>query len=280
MSENIHVKLQFKNDYRRFIINKQTKFSELKERIVSVLGISPDFSIKYLDEESEWITMSSDVELETGLLLAEKIFRLVIELNSSLVDQIPTTSTTTSSEVKQEATTESVDDDFEGKRWRRKGKWNRNCQDKNDQEDEGEGEKCGRGGYRRNKENKWRKYQKCGRGGKGRGGKWWKNAMEGDNSSEEDDTLSLDQVKQLIGSLTDELSLMIEKKKAMKAEVGISKNSIRTARANPDADKEEILKLRSSIVEQRMKSRTLLFQIRSTKTRISKLRDIALTKTQ
>jgi len=80
---NIHVKLQFNEEFRRFFIpqtNPPIKFVDLESKIKSLLRITEnDISIKYKDEENEWITISSDVELETGIMIAGngQIFRLL-----------------------------------------------------------------------------------------------------------------------------------------------------------------------------------------------------------
>jgi len=75
---NVHVKLQFGSEYRRFFIQSDSKFSQLKEKIITILNLKEDFTIRYLDEEKEWITIGSDVELETGFVLVDKIFRIQV----------------------------------------------------------------------------------------------------------------------------------------------------------------------------------------------------------
>jgi len=255
MTQNLHVKLQFQNEFRRFVISKNTKFTGLKEQIQSILGVTSDFTIKYLDDENEWISISSDVELETGLLLSEKIFRLTIEIPSpspqissdSVTPQIPS-STSQKDGTEIDGDDEDNDDACRGRRkhWKKKN----GCK-------------------------KWKKHGKMGK----RGGWNRMHAMEADNSSDEDDTLPVDQIKQLISSLSEELTLLIENKKAMKGDVAAVRTKIREMRSKPDVSKEEILKLRGEAMEKKTKLRTLFFQIRNTRSRISKLREIALTKT-
>jgi len=86
-SENIHVKLQVENNFRRFFVSQKIKFSELKNKISTLLDLKTDFLVKYLDEENEWITITSDMELETGLTLYKDIFRILIELKEYSVTQ-------------------------------------------------------------------------------------------------------------------------------------------------------------------------------------------------
>jgi len=74
----INVKLQVASELRRFSIESKINFIQLKEKVKSILGIDQDFSIQYLDEEKEWITITSDPELNTGISLIDKIFRLQV----------------------------------------------------------------------------------------------------------------------------------------------------------------------------------------------------------
>jgi uncharacterized spore protein YtfJ len=85
---HIHVKLQYNDEFRRFFIPNNVsslKYTDLDAKIKSLLHITgekeEEIVLKYKDEEDEWITISSDVELETGLLIAGNgIFRLLCEL--------------------------------------------------------------------------------------------------------------------------------------------------------------------------------------------------------
>jgi len=77
--QKIHVKLQHNNEFRRFIIEPQFKFNELHEKISTLLHLTTPFSIRYLDEESEWITIETDNELLTGIELSPALLRLKIE---------------------------------------------------------------------------------------------------------------------------------------------------------------------------------------------------------
>jgi len=83
--QKIHVKLQHNNEFRRFIIEPQTNFNDLKQKISELLHLTSPITIRYLDEESEWITIDSDTELLTGIELSPALLRLQI------VAQIPST---------------------------------------------------------------------------------------------------------------------------------------------------------------------------------------------
>jgi len=137
--QNIHVKLQHNTEFRRFIIEPQFKFNDLKNNISMLLRLSSPFSICYLDEESEWITIDSDGELLVGIELSPALLRLKIE-----VIQAPTPSTI--------PTQIGSYPEVEGcKKWRKyKNGCRRSWNDKGN-DDTLSGEKdC----------NKWRKYRK------------------------------------------------------------------------------------------------------------------------
>jgi len=85
-STNVHVKLQYESEYRRFFIERKSSFLDLLEKVKTILGLNSDLVIKYKDEENEWITISSDLELETGIILSSSIFRLqacIVNLETS-----------------------------------------------------------------------------------------------------------------------------------------------------------------------------------------------------
>jgi len=253
---NVHVKLQFGSEYRRFFIQTDSKFSQLKEKIATILNLKDDFSVRYMDEEQEWITIGSDVELETGFVLVDKIFRIQVIPNPS----------TTANPPKPEETpkvTPIVN----------------NSNDVTQTEDE-----C----YREDK------FFRRGRGGRGKGGnkfhekKHWKKEkwehkrgrFENDSGDSGDENLTLDDIKKETNSLSEELKLLVEKKKTLKDELFNIKNKIGEGRRNSETPKQTILELRDALGAKKQEMKNLWIQIRNSKTRIQKLRYIAVTKTQ
>jgi len=137
--QNIRVKLQHNTEYRRFLIEPQFKFNDLKDNISKLLHLTTPFSICYLDEESEWITIDSDSELLTGIELSPALLRLKIE-----VIQAPTPSTI-SIQIGSNPEVEGC------KKWRKYKNCNRKNWNDKENDDTLSGEKdC----------NKWRKYRK------------------------------------------------------------------------------------------------------------------------
>jgi len=246
---NVHVKLQFGSEYRRFFIQSDSKFSQLKEKIATILNLKDDFTIRYLDEEKEWITIGSDVELETGFVLVDKIFRIQVITNPSN----PNPKIEETSKVSPVPESTQTDD-----------------QDFLDEEDN-----CyrGRRGKGHNKEwkKKWQKEKHWGT-------KTRNNNDENNSDEDGDENLTLDEIKKVVSSLTEELKLLVEKKKKLREEMVTIKTKIGDARRNTETPKETILAMRDEAVKKRQEMRVLFVQIKHSKSRIQKLRSIAVTK--
>jgi len=76
---NIHVKLTFNSQIRRFVFSS-TEFADLRGQISSLIALPPDgFVLKYVDNESDLITLSTDEELTLALELSDKVLRLIAE---------------------------------------------------------------------------------------------------------------------------------------------------------------------------------------------------------
>jgi hypothetical protein len=180
-SNIIHVKLQINDEFRRFFVEKDIKFEELCLKISSVLSLTEEqsFTIKYKDDEQEWITISSDNELETGLVLSDKMLRLCVDLlNMGGV---------TCNEVANCTTNEdNIEEDSFVPKWKRY--------------------KCGKNKGRRGGRGRGR----CGKRGKGKWKKFLKNHDEStsDSASENDDKdeggMNFEEIKNEIRNLKSE----------------------------------------------------------------------------
>jgi len=75
------VKTVLNNDFRRFLLSKPS-FEELKKSLISTYGDSlpSSFSVKYQDDEGEYCTITSDVELLEAFHVCEKDKRPVLKL--------------------------------------------------------------------------------------------------------------------------------------------------------------------------------------------------------
>jgi len=87
--QKVHIKLKYNNQFRRFVIEPEYKFNDLKQKISTLLNISTTFGVQYLDEESEWITIDSDIELLSGIELSPSLLKLRITDSQTPVTQDP-----------------------------------------------------------------------------------------------------------------------------------------------------------------------------------------------
>jgi len=76
---NIHCKLTFNSQIRRFVFSG-TGFDDLRGQVSQLISLPPDgFVLKYVDNESDLITLSTNEELTLALELSEKVLRLIAE---------------------------------------------------------------------------------------------------------------------------------------------------------------------------------------------------------
>jgi len=271
--DNVHVKLQFNDEYRRFFFNRSCKFSELLEKVKTILSLKDEeFVIKYKDEEGEWITISSDMELETGLILAkDALFRLHISL------------------VSQKKDTENVECRNE-KPWKKfkKERRYRQCPT-NEGEGDTETDECGGG------RKKWKKFrQQRGEGNEDQfgGQKKWKKFRkqrmmrrfgdeEGVGSSSEENAdalLSLEEINKQLEISKQELAVLKEKNDATKAELRDFKSKVREKRRTSPSDIEGLVEMRKTLKEKKEVSWTIFKELKSRRIRIKRLHDLAETK--
>nr|GMD73756.1 protein NLP7-like [Ipomoea batatas] len=75
------VKVIYKNDTLRFPLSSSSTIKYLEEQLETKLKIPlENFSIKYQDEEDEWITLTCDSELMHGLDVLRSCGKTVIRL--------------------------------------------------------------------------------------------------------------------------------------------------------------------------------------------------------
>jgi hypothetical protein len=310
----VHCKVFYNNEFRRFPLTKGFSLVDLISKIKTLLNLDTDFTIKYKDEEDDWITISSDVELETGLSLSNSnLFRLTVTV-ANVSTAIPNPENPSDDALyvpihrrckgrKKRWENDDHEDQKEteecggyrkcgrGRRGGRRGKWrgrdygtnedNENGDvgsgsgDLKDQKDQKETEECG--GYR-----------KCGRGrrgGKGgrRGWRGRENMDENDeisSGSEEDLKLSLTDINKEISSLTDENALLSENMSNLKDEIASLKGQVRAKRQDENATRDEIAAVRSELQAKKRCIRPLFSQIKSNRFRLRKLRNLASTKSE
>jgi len=78
----VHCKLGFNGQNRRFSFYG-TEFTQLREQVSLLIGLPVNgFVLKYVDNESDLITVTSNEELAIALALSEKVLRLRAEITS------------------------------------------------------------------------------------------------------------------------------------------------------------------------------------------------------
>jgi hypothetical protein len=293
-NENIHCKVFYNNEFRRFPLPRGFTLADLTLKIKTIINLDVDFIVKYKDEEEDWITISSDLELETGLSLCNSnLFRLTISTISAPNNTSPDNATSCPEEERYVPAHRRC-----GRRGKRfHGKQDEEC----DEKEKGGYRGCGRRGWKKfhNEDEEGNENEGCGRRGRrGRRGRWgrgrwgdrseWKKHhkdTEGEEissgeSNEEDLTLSLNEIKKEIESLKEEVTLLLEKKKKSAEECKEVKERIKAKRQDDNATKEEILDLRTELQNKKSSFRPLWAQISSNKRRIRKLQGLAANKSE
>jgi len=236
MSQKIHIKLQYNNEFRRFVIEPESKYSDLTQKISTILNISTPFSVTYLDEEKEWITIDSDNELQIGIEICPTLLRLqIVDQQTPIGNQQSLQTPNPVVEEKRKYRKNKNSDTTSDKngdepKWKRfKKVRNENSEQTNqinDSNDDGpkwkrikkvRNEISELNGDDANEEKKERFRGRGGRGGRGnRGGRGPKFVKQFENSeSDSIEEKPADEIKKEIGSLKEEIQLLMQKKKVL-----------------------------------------------------------------
>jgi len=275
--DNIHVKLQQNDEYRRFIITRSCKFIELCDKIKSILNLKEDFALKYKDEEEEWITISSDMELETGLLIANgQLFRLQISLVSSQpAVKEPTTDAPCDNDNDNEC--EKPWRKYRGRRGRCGGRGGgrsyRKWQNEGEEEKKWKNEECEEGleendGPRYGK--KWKKHYKK-----------MRKFDEGGSSSEEnneDALLNLEEIKTKVEKLKSELKVFKENSDKAKDDLKKDKVKLKELKSQDPIDTNAILETKKIVKEKKAAFWSVFKEVKFRRNKIYRLKKLAESK--
>jgi len=82
---NVHVKAISYSDLRRFALT-ETNFDALQSTIRLVFAFSPEvsFVLKFLDDEKDWISFSTDFELQHAIELSKSLLRVRVVLPDAI----------------------------------------------------------------------------------------------------------------------------------------------------------------------------------------------------
>jgi len=78
ITNTVHCKVSFNGQIRRFALDG-TEFSSLKETIARLLSLTDEFVLKYLDDESDYVTLDTKEDLKTALTLSPKLLRIFVD---------------------------------------------------------------------------------------------------------------------------------------------------------------------------------------------------------
>jgi hypothetical protein len=78
ITNTVHCKVSFDGQIRRFALDC-TEFTSLKETIARLLSLNDEFVLKYLDDESDYVTLDNKEELKTALTLSPKLLRILVD---------------------------------------------------------------------------------------------------------------------------------------------------------------------------------------------------------
>jgi hypothetical protein len=78
ITNTVHCKVSFNGQIRRFALDC-TEFSSLKDTITRLLSLNDEFVLKYLDDESDYVTLSNKEDLKTALIVSPTLLRILVE---------------------------------------------------------------------------------------------------------------------------------------------------------------------------------------------------------
>jgi len=78
ITNTVHCKVSFDGQIRRFALDC-TEFTSLKDTIARLLSLNDEFVLKYLDDESDYVTLDTKEDLKTALTLSPKLLRILVE---------------------------------------------------------------------------------------------------------------------------------------------------------------------------------------------------------
>jgi len=81
VNQALHFKVEYNNEFRRFFLNNPT-FAEVEKTLKTLFSINETSSIKikFLDDEKDWVNLSTDQELQYAVELVERPLRLSVSL--------------------------------------------------------------------------------------------------------------------------------------------------------------------------------------------------------
>jgi len=82
ITNTVHCKVSFNGQIRRFALDC-TEFTSLKDTIARLLSLNGEFVLKYLDDESDYVTLSNKEELKTALIVSPTLLRILVDKDAA-----------------------------------------------------------------------------------------------------------------------------------------------------------------------------------------------------
>jgi len=80
IKSNVHIKVEYNQEYRRFVV-ETLSFEHLEKTLRTLLNIDPTQPIKilFLDDEKDWVLITTDAELTYAAELSASLLRLSVK---------------------------------------------------------------------------------------------------------------------------------------------------------------------------------------------------------
>jgi len=79
INNTVHIKAQHNDEFRRFSLSTIT-FESLESMLLKLFNIPSAIKVKFLDDENDWILISSDVELQHAVEISTSPIRIQVTL--------------------------------------------------------------------------------------------------------------------------------------------------------------------------------------------------------
>jgi hypothetical protein len=87
---NVHIKVEYNEEYRRFVV-ETLSFAHLEKTLRTLLNINPSQPIRilFLDDEKDWVLLTSDDELAHAWELSPTLLRLSVKHDTTVQKSTP-----------------------------------------------------------------------------------------------------------------------------------------------------------------------------------------------
>jgi hypothetical protein len=84
----VHIKAALNGEFRRFLLNPPT-FAKLEASVIALFGLSNSVTLKFQDDEKDWVLLTNDTELLYAIDLAGSPLRIDVTVRDSVLPVEP-----------------------------------------------------------------------------------------------------------------------------------------------------------------------------------------------